>query len=254
MTLKKLIKKTFAYGNTSVSGLRGRGKDMLFANVIARRKQKYISNLNYKVIGIEHIPLDYSKLDTKNTYKNLLDDTIVPFDYEYPEKTDIYISDCGIYFPAQYCGELNRDYKSLPIFMALSRQLGLCNVHTNSQALNRVWDKLREQSDLYIVCKWCKVFFGKIVIQRIIIYDKYDSALKNVDPFKPVRAPMLAFGNTRAMYKVKNEELRRTFRERNGSVRSHWLVYWNKSNYDTRAFKKILKGEKEENEENLAKN
>lgn len=243
MTLKKLIKKTFAYGNTSVSGLRGRGKDMLFANVIARRKESYISNIDYKVDGLEYIPLDYDKLNTYNTYKNLLDGNICPYEYEYPEKVDIYISDCGIYFPSQYCGELNRDYKSLPMFMALSRQLGLCNVHTNSQNLNRVWDKLREQSDLYIVCKWCKVFFGKIVIQRIIIYDKYDSALRDVDPFKPLRPPLLAFGEKRVLYKVKNEELRRNYRERNGSVRSHLLVYLNKSNYDTRAFKQILRGE-----------
>ena len=248
MTIKKLIKKTFAYGNTSVSGLRGRGKDMLFANVIARRKQAYISNLDYKCTGIPYIPLNYSKLNTGNTYKNLLDGTVFPFEYQYPEKTDIYISDCGIYFPSQYCGELNRDYKSLPMFMALSRQIGLCNVHTNSQNLNRVWDKLREQSDLYIVCKKCKVLFGKIVIQRIIIYDKYESALKDVDPFKPLRPPILAFGEKRAMYKVKNEELLRNFRERNGSVRSYRLIYWNKSNYDTRAFKTILKGEKEDEE------
>lgn len=45
------IKRMFEDGNVCVVGLRGRGKDMLFANIIARRRKEYISNTDYKVKG-----------------------------------------------------------------------------------------------------------------------------------------------------------------------------------------------------------
>ena len=47
MRLKKLKKKYFDVGNVAVVGLRGRGKDVLFGNVIARSKHSYVSNLDY---------------------------------------------------------------------------------------------------------------------------------------------------------------------------------------------------------------
>lgn len=47
----------------------------------------------------------------------------------------------------------------------------------------------------------------------------------------------------REIIRAKNEELKRAFNERNGTVKRHILIYWNKSNYDTRLFKNILRGD-----------
>lgn len=240
MNIKKLTKITFKQGNTCVVGLRGRGKDMLIANVIARRKMAYISNVDYHCQYSEYMPLDLSKLDTGNDYTNFLSQKVKKYIYPYPEGLDIYISDTGIYFPSQYNGELNKQCKSLPVFMALSRQLGQCNVHTNCQNLNRVWDKIREQSDLYIMCNSCKVLFKKIVVQRITIYDKADSCQNRVKPFKPLRIPLTNRGGQRPVIRAKNDELKRSFDERNGKVKSYLLIYVNKSKYDTRIFKSML--------------
>lgn len=246
MRLKKLYRKYFRLGNVCVTGLRGRGKDMLFANVIKVAKKPYISNVDYKCSNAEFIKFSPKMLMLNNDYEDFIDETITPYEYKYPEKADYYLSDIGVYFPSQYNGELNKKYKDIPIFMALSRQIADCNVHINVQNLNRAWDKIREQSDIYIRCLRCKVFFGKIVFQTIIVYDKYESCLNRVDPFRPLHAPLLSHGTNRGQYKVKNEELLRGFKERNGMVRKYHLIYINRSKYDTRIFKDILRGNKNE--------
>lgn len=238
MRLRRVI-KFFEEGNVSICGLKGRGKDMLMANVVIRRKLPYISNMDY---GGEHYDLDFKLLDLGgNTYKDFLNSTVKYYRYPYPDKTDIYISDAGVYFPAQYCNELNRDYKNLPAFAALSRHIGNCAVHTNSQALSRVWDKWREQSDIYILCRRCFYVCG-LVFQRITIYDKYQSAL---DRQQPLRIPLPVFANKEM--KLNRKIQLAQFEAAHGSIKSAWLIYRNKSNYDTRRFKSILEeGEKNE--------
>ena len=180
MQIKKII-KMFEKGSVMVCGMKGRGKDLLMGNIIARRKLPYVSNVNY---GGQHFPFEYSKIDLKCNYNQLIKGDVPFYEFPYPKETDIYLSDCGVYFPSQYCNELNRDYKSLPIFIALSRHLsgGGCRVHSNAQYCGRVWDKLREQQDFWIYANWCKVLFGKIVIQKVTIYDKYESALSHIKP------------------------------------------------------------------------
>ena len=175
----------FKSGNTCVTGLRGRGKDLLMSNVVARRKLPYISNIDYHCKSSQYIRLDFPSLDTKNEFQDFIDGTIKKYDYPYPDGADIYISDSGIYLPAQYYTKLDKLYGYLSTFMALSRHLGDCNVHINAQNLNRVWDKVREQSDMYILCRSCKVLFGKLVFMRILVYDKYQSCIDRVKPFKP---------------------------------------------------------------------
>lgn len=235
--MKKII-KLFKNHSVSVSGPKGTGKDMLFSNVVARRKQYYISNANYKCRKSPYIKLDFRKLKSGNTYKNFLDNAVKEYVYPYPDNTDIYISDCGIYFPCQYNERLNREYEDIITFVALSRQLGNARIHTNAQAINRVWDKLREQSDVYIVCQSCKVIFG-IVFQRIRIYERYESAEKNVPPLR-VNVPLLSKGETRAQYQA----IKTNFEIAYGKIKSRLLIYRNKSKYDTRLFKSILEGEK----------
>ncbi|MBQ3235771.1 MAG: hypothetical protein IJA97_06400 [Clostridia bacterium] len=245
-TIKNLDKKYFSRGNVCVDGLRGRGKDMLMSNVIYRRNEPYISNIDYKcrtkkMSGNVCIPLDLSSIDVKNNYKNFVTDKIIPYDYPYPEHCDLWISDSQLYFPSQYNGELNKLYPNIPNFLALSRQLGNANIHINTQNLNRVWDKIREQSDFYIKCRDCKVL-GKLVIQKITVYDKAQSCIDRVDPFRPLKAPIFSKQEAKAMYRTKNEELLRKFKETYGCVRNYTLIYINRSKYDTRLFKSILKG------------
>lgn len=240
MRLKK-IKKLYEYGNVSVSGKRGRGKDMLTANIVVRRKIPYICNVNY---GGEYIPFKYEDVDVGNTYREFLFDKLNYYEWNYPDGTDVYLSDCGVYFPSQYCNELNKELKSLPVFMALSRQLGECNVHTNAQVLNRVWDKIREQSDIYIFCKRC-IYLGKyipflkIVLQWIRIYERRESAEEERTKLK---LPFSIFmgKEARQARKMKIAE----YEAQHGKIEFGFLMYWNKSKYNTREFKEKLKGGK----------
>lgn len=237
MSLKKII-KMYERSSVSVCGMKGRGKDMLTANVVARRKKPYISNIDY---GGNFIPFDYKDIALGSTYKDLISGNVKPYIFPYNDGTDIYLSDCGIYFPSQYCNELNRDFKDLPTFIALSRQLGLCSVNTNCQNLNRVWDKIREMSDAYIYCNWCKVLFGKLVIQKVTIYDKYESALNRV---KPNRIKIYPWDIANYDVRTRKQMYIDTFANNHGDVKSKLLIYINKSNYDTRHFKGVFSNEK----------
>lgn len=234
MRFKKII-QMFQDQNVCVFGLKGTGKDLLFGNVIVRRGLPYISNCDYSE-GLYFNQFDYSCIDLAgNTYKNFITGDVKPYDFPYPDKTDLYLSDVGIYFPSQYCNELNRDFKSMPVYMAISRHLGLSNVHFNAQNLNRVWDKIREMSDTYIMCRWSVVLFGKLVIQGIRIYDKYQSALDRVKPFR-MKIPFGAKKEAKAMYDIHKD----SFINSHGNIKNRLLIYWHKSPYDTRLFKKIL--------------
>lgn len=236
MRFKKII-KLFREGNVSISGLRGRGKDMLIANVVTRRKKPYISNVNY---GGEYLPLDPKELSVGgNTHKNFIEGTIKKYVYPYNDDIDIYISDMGVYFPSQFCNELNKDYKELPIFMALSRQIANANVHYNVQNLNRCWDKVREQSDIYILCRRCiYIKWLKLVIQQVTIYDYYDSCLMKRKPLKLPPVPLVAAN--KKQIRMDREIQMANYEANHGVIKTKWLFYRNKSNYDTRIFKTML--------------
>lgn len=231
----------FESGNVCVCGERGAGKDMLFANVIARRNLEYISNCEYpKKYGlpIKFNPLDFSKLDCGgNTYDNFMKGTILPYDYPYPLGVDVYITDVGVYMPSQFCSELNRSYKHVPTFMALSRHLAECNVHINVQNLNRAWDKLREQSRTYITCLKCfPLKLGKLqlVIQKVRIYERAESCVNNV----PVlRLPWyIRFSKDRMLSRL----YKLNYEVQHGRIEDLLLIYFNHSNYDTHVFRSML--------------
>lgn len=232
MRIRHII-KLFEDGNVCITGLRGRGKDILVANVTQRRKLPYVSNVDY---GGVRFPLDPLQYDCGgNTYKEFIAGDLYPYDYPWADGTDVYISDAGVYFPAQYCNELNRDYGFFATFLALSRQLGSCNVHVNVQNLNRCWDKIREQSDIYIMCNKCVVLFGKIVLQVVTIYEKYDSAVARVPPFR-LKKPWLN-PDRRFQWEMQKSN----YDIAHGQIDRHLLIYRNKSNYDTRVFKEMLR-------------
>lgn len=226
-------------GNVCVCGLRGTGKDVLQGNVIARRNKDYVSNLDY-THGKNFHALDFDKLDMGgNTYLDLLKGDVKFYSYPYPIGSDVYISDAGVYLPSQYCNELNKKYPHLPMYFALSRQVSHNNFHVNVQHLARVWDKIREQSDIYIRCRFCKVLFGKIVIQQITLYDKYQSALDRVKPCQ-ISVPLFA----KREVKQQAEMYRDKFTNSYGSIKNRFLIYWNRSDHDTYYFEKLFFGGK----------
>lgn len=239
--LKHII-KLFEKGNVCVCGMRGDGKDVLMGNVVVRRKLPYVANINYTD---DYIPYDPKEFDCgHNDYRNFISGDINYYVFPYEDGTDIYVSDVGVYFPSQFCNELDRQYKYVPTFMALSRQLGECNFHLNVQALCRCWTKIREQSDTYVSCTEChyikKGIFKDYVIQKVIIYDKYESCLSRVEPFR-VTLPLFASREMRLAWETEKERYRQSY----GLVEGRWLIYKNKSTYDTREFRnKLANGKK----------
>lgn len=235
MRLNKIIRRYFEKGNVCVTGLRGTGKDVLFGNVIARRKLPYISNVDY---GYLHIPLNLADLDCgKNTYKDFQSGQLKRYVFPHPHDTDAYISDCGIYFPSQYHKELNKDTPYFPTYLALSRQVSHNNVHANVQQLTRCWDKLREQSDLFIRCNWCVVKLG-VVFMSITTYDNAESCANAVKPC-PIR-PKGLNRDRRLQARLFQE----SYRASHGNIKSHLLVFRNLSCHDTYQFEEMLKNAK----------
>lgn len=237
MKFKKVV-QMFDKGNVCVTGLRGTGKDMLTANVVARRTSPYVSNVDY---GGDFHPFQYKDFEVGgNTYRHFINGELKYYQFPYPDGTDLYLSDVGVYFPSQYCNELNRDYKQFPVYMALSRHLADGNVHFNVQNLNRAWDKIREQSDQYILCRWCFVWHGW-VLQQIRIYELYDSCIRRVPPFRLSKPSILAV-QARREWQAERDRYEQNF----GVVKQKLLFYRNKSTYDTRLFRTLLlKGEKQ---------
>ena len=86
--MRKMI-KLFRTGNVSVCGLKGSGKDMLFANVVRRRKSPYISNTDY---GGDFIKFEPDQLDCKNTWRSFMTGRLHYFCYPYADGIDYYIA------------------------------------------------------------------------------------------------------------------------------------------------------------------
>lgn len=225
------------YENHSVAltGMKGSGKDMLCANVVVRRKLPYVCNVDY-TSDDNYIPLCFEDILINTDFKKLINGDIEPYYIPYPEKTDIYISDAGIYLPSQHCNELNKLYPHLATFMAIQRHLNDGKTHYNCQNLNRVYDKVREMCDVYIYSVSCTVLFGKLVIQRVIVYDRAESCQHRIKP---------CHISHRGIVRSREAETQRdiyldNFENTHGLVRSRLLIYFNKSNYDTRFFKNLF--------------
>lgn len=223
--------KMFKEGNVVVSGLRGRGKDLAFCYVINKRKENYISNVQYSKENKKYKRFEF---DTKvwelagNTYKDMVDGTTKKYVYPYPDGIDYYISDAGIYFPAQYHSELDKKYKSAPIFQALSRQLGDCNVHTNTQKQNRLWDKMREQSDIYVVMRG-----AKFIPKTKIFFLKYTTYTVAEEAEKQTKKPHFGIGK-------RAREAKQNYMSNHGEIKNGFFVGRLQYNFDSRRFKRIL--------------
>lgn len=230
------VKRCFYEGNVVVCGMRGRGKDVLFSLVTNSSKAKYISNVDYTG---DNRYLNFKVDDINvggNTFVNFITGNILPYTYPYEDGIDYFISDAGVYFPSQEFSKLGKSFPSVPVFQALSRHLGDCNFHCNVQNLNRLWDKIREQADTYILCTKCKVLFGKFVSLKAYVYDKYQSCVDRVKPMKKRwgRLGKLEFDKFTANY---------------GIIKRVKIIGILRYDYDSRRFKKILEIGKTDYEE-----
>lgn len=165
--------------NVMVWGKKGSGKDVIFAHVIALRGETHYSNIPYdgntEVIELHELSAG------DNTFIDCINGTIRPFEPRFEECADIYVSDAGIYFPNTMDRLLNELYPSTPVLMALSRHLYNNNIHTNCQAFDRPWKKIREQADSYIQVLRTRDR-GDCLLVDILGYDKYGNAENEVDP------------------------------------------------------------------------
>lgn len=218
--------KYFEKNSVLVFGKKGKGKDIVFQHVIKNRKKFYYSNIPY---GSNHEILELNKINLDpNTYESFIQGNITKVQNQLKDGYDYYISDAGVYLPSQYHSLLDKQFKSFPIFFALSRHLNLMNIHVNTQALNRVWDKLREQFDYFIrVKKTTRIF--NLFFTTMYVYDRYQTAKMELEPMKK------KFGNQ------FNNAMQRQYESMNGEIKKITIVS-RKSilKYNTRYFKDIV--------------
>lgn len=213
--------------NVIVAGKKGTGKDLLFQWVINKRKREpYYANIYY---GNRYTNIKLTQVSTApNDYARIVNDNIEPQPHTIKEKSDIYISDIGIFLPSYMDSTLYKRFPSMPIFYALSRHLYSNNVHCNTQNIERGWKALREQADFYCICKKTFKIFG-FIITKVITYDKYESAKAGLLPIK-----------TRLMNKYSKAEVD-IYKATNGDIRQGHIIQRVKSlKYNTRAFEEIL--------------
>lgn len=85
-------------------------------------------------------------------------------------------------------------------------------------------------------CKNLKLGKVHIVFQKVRIYAKYESAVANVPKLK------LPFFVTHGKDKLLGKLYKLNYEIQHGDIKEGWLVYVNKSNYDTHVFETMLKG------------
>ena len=227
---KYFILDAFNKNNVIVYGRKGCGKDLVFNYVINKRKRRCRSNIQFNDKYCIKTPIDYLELDGID-FTRLIDNNVIPVQKKLEEKVDYFLSDGGIYLPSQYTSYLDKQYKSLPITYALSRHLAEMNIHINTQALGRPWNKLREQADTYIRCVKTFKVLG-FLITKMYAYDKYESAQSNLLPFK-------ASGLSSKQKKALKEQFRAT----NGIIRTCYIVQFKRRiKYDTRALHEVIYG------------
>ncbi|MCL2798563.1 MAG: hypothetical protein FWD58_11050 [Firmicutes bacterium] len=165
--------------DVAVYGLRGSGKDVIFAHCINLHGRKHYSNIWYNP---QTEVRDLKDLNVGgNQYPDFINGTLKRFTPNFVEGAHFFISDAGVYLGCQYNRELNQNYGEMPIHIALRRHLYDSHVHTNSQALNRPWDKIREQQGCFIHALGTKNY-GDCLIVSAISYTKYESALECMPP------------------------------------------------------------------------
>ena len=228
------VKKWYLEHSVLVGGEKGAGKDVLQGNVIARIDRPYVSNIDYTKDG-RFIPLNFKDIDCGgNTWKNFLTGKVNKYVPPFPDGTNVYISDLGIYLPSQYDSEIDEEVGELATYMALARHVCKGQVSGNAQNIERPWKKFREQCEVFIVCKWCYVIFG-VVIAHFVKYERLQSAVDKVPPF-PFKEPI--FIKRSDSINVELEKAK--YQISHGEITPCTYICINKSKHDDRAFKTIL--------------
>ena len=233
----KFIVSKFIDNNTIVFGAKGNGKDVLFQMVIYKRKEFYMSTQSYGGKYI-HASIKDFNLDP-NTFNDLIEGnvTIVKKHNDW-EGNDFYISDGGIYLPSQYDSLLSKLYPSFPILYATSRHLYNLNIHANTQALSRLWIKMREQADSYIKLRGV-INIGGYLFLKVRYYSEYRSAEMGIMPM--ANAGLASKNNM--LYSTTPAMMKAEFESMNGIVKDMLCVIRKKHiHYDTRYFHKLFFG------------
>lgn len=237
-TSKRII-NAFQTSNVIVTGKQGRGKDVLFAYVIEKRKQEHLSNLWYNdysnVIAIKDIELKF------NDYKTFISGEVKhEYKYDFFEGKDIYISDGGVYLPSQMDSLLHKEYKSLPIAFALERQLYNGHIHANCQCLERFWKALREQADYYVHLRKKPLNLPFFLVLFTREYDKYESAKQLLLPLGTL------------MFNKYSKAQKKQFDSTNGFIKNGLIIVPKRYlKYDSRWFHQVVFGYKAPRKEDL---
>lgn len=220
----KWVIDLFTSSNVIVFGKKGAGKDLLFALVTHLVKGNHYSNIYYNEKTL-HLKSLKQLAVGGNGFNNLVEGNIKKYKDPFIPGIPIFISDGAVYFGSQNDSEVTKSYPGLSIFMALSRQLGEHLIHVNTQALTRLYKKIREQADAFIKCLRA-VDYGKFMLIDAISYDKYEAACAGTLPYPN-------FDRTSIDYQK--------FAGANGEVEYHTfyvLKKWLK--YDTHYFAKLF--------------
>lgn len=225
----KHVVRQFERSNVIVAGKKGKGKDLLFQYVIKKRKMPYYANIPY---GGDYLPVKLKEIAAEgNTFHEFLQGKVKQSPRRFLENTDIYISDGGVFLPSFADSILDKYYPEMPPYYALSRHTANHNIHVNVQNFERLWKKLREQADYYILVKK-RIILPHFILIKAIGYDKLQSAINALEPVKG-----------RFFNKFSRAE-RDIYEASNGEIKSGWIIV-SKSmiDYDTRAFEPILYGD-----------
>ncbi|MCM1440626.1 MAG: hypothetical protein NC131_15725 [Roseburia sp.] len=156
--------------NILIEGEMGSCKDLLMAH-IAHMQGFHYSNIRYDGNTEVRELSDLSLGD--NTFNDLVNGTIRKIPPAFEEGTLFLVSDAGIYFPSQWDKLLDSLYPSIPLFAALCRQLYEMRIVYNTQNVERLWKKLREQVGGFFHVLGHRNM-GEYMIVRTIYYSNYE--------------------------------------------------------------------------------
>lgn len=176
-----IIKGYFRKLSLMVCGKRGTGKDTLFSYITYHKPHNSNIKLqkNTNVIKLQDLLID--GLDRRS----LLNGTFKKINMKDKEifKKMTLISDAGIYFPSYDHEKLSKDYPSLPMAIALWRQLYNAPLHFNCQNPMRLWKILREQIEDVLMCRGC--YFGLFYVKiKLRYYERLEDAENGLKPIK----------------------------------------------------------------------
>lgn len=226
------IEKYFKKNSVIVFGTKGHGKDLLFQKVINKRKKPYYANMSYggkyKFVLLKNMTFE------PNDFASLIESSFTIVSKDFEESRDFYISDAGNYLPSQYYKILDKKYTGLPLFYSMTRQAFNSNIHVNTQYLGRIWDKLREQADIYIKCSYA-LNLPFFLFCRVVVYDRYETALLQLEPIPTA--------------KTKDAKMQKAmFESLHGTIKSyHYAILKRHIHYDTREFHFKLFGRRSPN-------